>query len=282
MIKQRLLMNVLKKVFLYGAVALFVIFFIGPIVWMGISSISPLDELVDISSHLFPENPTWKSYIKLLGPEAKFTKALRNSTIIASLVVLVSLGIAIPAAYALSRFRFIGKETLGRLILGSQIIPAITLIIPLFIIMKTIHLLNNYLSLLIIYSVIISPYLIWLLRGFFDVIPIEIEEAALIDGCSHIKVLSKIVAPLVAPGLFACAVFAFLVSWGEFTLALILTSDYRAKTIPVAITELIGRHFMDYSSMCAGGIISLVIPAVIVLVFRRHLAAGLTGGAVKG
>jgi len=279
--KQRLLVDVLKKVLLYGVVALFLIFFIGPVWWMGVSSISPLEELVHVPPHLFPQDPTLKSYIKLLSPGANFIKALRNITIIASLAVLVSLGIAIPAAYALSRFRFIGKETLGRLILGTQIVPAIVLVIPLFIIMKTIHLLNNYLSLVIIYSVIISPYLTWILRGFFGRVPIEIEEAALIDGCSRTKMLSKIVVPLTAPGVLACALFGFVVSWGEFMLALILTSDYRAKTITVATTELIGRHHIEYNTMCAGGIISLLIPAVLTLVFHRYFVAGLTSGAVK-
>jgi multiple sugar transport system permease protein len=165
--------------------------------------------------------------------------------------------------------------------LFSYMLPPIMILVPLYTIMRDLRLMDTRLGLIIVYSALIMPFAVWILRGYFQSIPHELEDAARIDGCTRLGALIRVVLPLSAPGLVATALFCFLASWEEFLLALVFTSSPAAKTIPIAIAEFTGRHAIDYGMMAAGGVIAAIPPILMALVFQRYLISGLTSGAVK-
>jgi len=161
-------------------------------------------------------------------------------------------------------------------------IPVVALIIPLYILMNKIGLLNTKLSLILAYSSFTLPFVIWVMRGYFETIPVNLEDAAAIDGCSPLGILLRIALPLSAPGLVATGIFAFLTAWNEFFMALVFTSSYASKTVPVLISEFGGRYSIDYGLMGAATVIASVFPVSLALIFQKYIVRGLTSGAVKG
>jgi len=156
------------------------------------------------------------------------------------------------------------------------------ILVPVYTIIRDLKLMDTLQGLIIIYSALIMPFAVWIMRGYFLTIPRDLEDAARIDGCTRIGALIRVVIPLSAPGLVATSLFCFLLSWEEFLFALIFTSSPAAKTIPVAIAEFTGRHAIDYGMMATGGVIAAIPPVLIALLFQRYLVSGLTSGAVKG
>jgi multiple sugar transport system permease protein len=161
-------------------------------------------------------------------------------------------------------------------------IPEVSLIIPLFIVASSLDLINKPIVLIIAYMSFALPYAIWMMIAFFQTVPVELEEAARLDGCTRLGILWRVVMPISVPGLISTAMFIFLVAWDEFFYALIFTSTLAAKTVPVAIAEFIGRYAVNINGMMAGGILAALPPVILGLIFQRYIVSGMTAGAVKG
>jgi multiple sugar transport system permease protein len=270
-------------------VILVMVFIFLPVMWLIISSISTRSELLSVPLHWIPENPTLENYISILIPGRStsevartFKITLRNSLVVATTVTFISLLAGSLAAYALVRIRFRFSEILLIGIIGTRMIPEVSLVIPLYILATRIGIYNTPMVLMATYLCFSLPFAIWLLAAFFQTIPLELEDAARIDGCSRIRTLFQIILPISAPGLVSTALFVFLLAWDEFFFALIFTSTVAAKTVPVAIAEFTGRYVVDVTAMMTGGVLAAIPPVILALVFQRYIVSGLTAGAVKG
>ena len=278
------------RVILYFLVFLIVVGTVAPFAWMVISSISTKADLIQRPMRWFPENPTFENYsAMLLGTSSsttdaasQFLSALKNSCIVTFSVTAISLLVGLIAAYAFSRFRFRGRDTLLNATLFTQMIPAVAIIIPMYTIMVNLDLLDTKLSLIITYLAFVLPYLIWLLKGYIDGIPAELDEAAMIDGCSRVQSFFKVVLPVAGTGLAATVIFAFILSWNEFFYAVNFTSTTAAKTLPVLITEFSSKFGSNYILTCTAGVLTSLPPVLVALLFQRYIITGLSAGAVKG
>ena len=265
------------------------IFIFSPLLWLFTASLSTQVELFTVPPHWIPEHPTFQNYLDIFFPSQAassvprtFAVALLNSIKIASAVTIICILIGSLAAYALVRipFRFNRSIQLG--IIATRMIPEVSLVLPLFIIASSLQLINKPIVLIITYMSFALPYAIWLLAAYFQTVPIELEDAALLDGCSRLETLFRIVMPISVPGLVSTAMFVFLLAWDEFFYALIFTSTLAAKTVPVAIAEFVGRYVVNVNGMMAGGILAAIPPVLIALIFQRYIVSGMTAGAVKG
>lgn len=277
----------LERAFIYIAAIAVAIVILAPPLWLVISSISSPSELLSVPVHWIPKEPTFERYRQIFvatgsDSAAVFRRAMLNSFILASLVTTVCLTVGSLAAYSFARMRRVQHGKLIYILLLSYMLPPIILVVPLYTTMGNLGLTDTIAGLTLIYSALIMPFAVWILRGFFRTIPAELEEAAMTDGCSRLGALVRIILPLSVPGLVATGLFAFLLSWEEFFIALIFTSSPQAKTIPVAIAEFTGRHAIDFGMMATGGVVAAIPPLLIALIFQRYLISGLSSGAVKG
>lgn len=279
----------INLVLLVICVILVLLFIFLPVYWLVISSVSTRSELLSVPIHWIPENPSLQNYLSVLLPGSAKTEVartfkitLRNSLVIASSVTAISLVIGSLAAYALVRIRFRFYGVLLIFIIGTRMIPEVSLVIPLYILATRIGIYNTPIVLIAAYLCFALPFAIWLIAAFFQTIPLELEDAARIDGCSRLRTLFQIIMPISAPGLVSTALFVFLLSWDEFFFALIFTSTVAAKTVPVAIAEFTGRYVVDVTGMMTGGVLAAIPPVILALVFQRYIVSGLTAGAVKG
>ncbi len=266
---------------------LFFIFF--PLLWLFSASLSTQVELYSIPPHWIPQNPTFQNYLDIIFPSLAvsavprtFAAAILNSLKIASAVTLICIVIGGLAAYALVRIPFKFNRSIQIGLLGTRMIPEVSLIIPLFVIASSLELINKPIVLIIAYLSFALPYAIWMMAAFFQTVPIELEEAARLDGCSRLGILWRVVMPIAIPGLISTAMFTFLLAWDEFFYALIFTSTIAAKTAPVAIAEFVGRYAVNITGMMAGGILAALPPVILGLIFQRYIVSGMTAGAVKG
>lgn len=268
---------------------LVLLFIYIPVFYLVLTSISPRVELLSVPIHWIPQNPTLRNYQEILLPGESasevartFTITLRNSLAVASSVTLISLVVGSLAAYALSRIRVKFRGAVLLTIMGTRMIPEVSLVIPLYILAVKVGLYNKPQVLILTYLSFALPFAIWLMTSFFDSIPIELEDAARIDGASHLRTLLSIILPISAPGLVSTALFVFLTAWDEFFFALIFTSTVSAKTVPVAIAEFTGRYVVDVGGMMTGGVLATIPPVLMSLIFSRYIVSGLTAGAIKG
>lgn len=250
-----------------------------PILWVAVSSFKPEGDI--LAAGLIPRALTLEHYRAVLG-EAAFVRALGNSLIVGLASALIAVAVALPAAYALARFQFRGREQLGLLVLSTQMLPSVAILVPLVVIMRTLELSNTLTGLVITHLTLGLPIAVWMLRGYFDSIPRDLEEAAWIDGASQTQALLRIVLPLMAPAVVAVATFAFVLSWGEYVLALSLVSSTQSKTLPLALQALFDPYSFSWGQVMAGGVIIAVPAVALFLVFRRYLIGGLVSGGVKG
>jgi multiple sugar transport system permease protein len=252
-----------------------------------IASLSSQASLLKIPLSWIPSHLSFSRYQQIFtSPQGtifgNFRASLLNSLIIASATVAISITVGVFGAYAFARLRFRGQRGSLLLFLSTYMVPPIALVIPLYLIMVRLHLLNTRLGLIIVYCTFATPFVLWIMGNFFMTIPRELEDAALMDGCTRIEALFRVILPLARPGLLSTALFAFLIAWDEFLYALIFTSTTAAKTIPVAIAEFTGRYTTDFGLQAAGGILAAVPPVLIAVVFQRYIVGGLASGAVKG
>jgi multiple sugar transport system permease protein len=284
----------LRKLLLFLLTIPVYLFIFGPVVYLLLASVSTRSELLSVPIHWIPQNPTLKNYIAILTPGTAtsevaktFKITLKNSLVVAASVTVVSLLFGSLAAYALSRLRLPLRSALLLGIMGTRMIPEVSLVIPLYILAAQVRLfdkplLNTPYVLILTYLTFTLPFAIWLMAAFFDTIPIELEDAALIDGASRLRTLFAIILPISAPGLVSTALFVFLSAWDEFFFALIFTSTVAAKTVPVAIAEFTGRYVSDVGAMMTGGVLAAIPPVLLSLFFARYIVSGMTAGAVKG
>ena len=273
--------------FLLTIPVLLFIFF--PILWLFSASLSTQVELYTVPPHWIPQQPTFQNYLDIFFPSQAtsavprtFAAALLNSIKIASAVTVICIVLGSLAAYALVRIPFKHNRTIQIGILGTRMIPEMSLIIPLFIVASSLGLINKPIVLIVAYLSFALPYAIWMMAAFFQTVPVELEDAARIDGCSRLGILFKIIMPISTPGLISTAMFTFLLAWDEFFYALIFTSTLDAKTAPVAIAEFIGRYALNTTGMMAGGILAALPPVILAFIFQRYIVSGMTAGAVKG
>jgi multiple sugar transport system permease protein len=279
--------NLFERILTYAGAILVVLIVIAPPLWLFISSISTQTELLSAPVHWIPQDPTFERYRQIISATgsdaaAVFRRSMINSLTIASAVTAICVGFGSLAAYSFARMSFGRQGSLMYLMLFSYMLPPIMIMVPLYTIMRDLKLMDTLRGLVIVYSALIMPFAVWIMRGYFLTIPRDLEDAAMIDGCTRLGALFQVVLPLSAPGLVATSLFCFLASWEEFLLALVFTSSPNAKTIPVAIAEFTGRHAIDYGMMATGGVIAAIPPILIALLFQRYLINGLTSGAVKG
>ena len=278
--------SILEEILVHLAALVVALAVIAPPLWLFISSISTEADLLRIPLRWIPEHPTFDRYIQIFSATgsdaaAVFRQAMVNSFIVAAVVTGLCLVFGSLAAYSFARMSKAGHGPLINLMLFSYMLPPIMLVVPLYSIMANIGLTDSLGGLILIYSALIMPFSVWIMRGFFQSIPRELEEAAMIDGATRLGALIRVVIPISAPGLVATGLLCFLMSWEEFLIALIFTSSPNAKTIPVAIAEFTGRHSIDFGMMATGGIIAAIPAVLLAIVFQRYLVSGLTAGAVK-
>ncbi|MGB9669017.1 MAG: carbohydrate ABC transporter permease [Anaerolineales bacterium] len=223
--------------------------------------------------------PTWINYLKI-WQTAGFTLAFRNSVIVTLVGVLIALILGVPAAYAMNRISFYGKRALSVWLLLSYMLPEFLFIIPIYVLYQRIGLYDTQIGLALVYQVFLLPFTIWLLRGFFADVPIELEEAARIDGCSRIQTLTRIYLPLTSPGIAATAILTAIWVWNELTIALALTFD-SARTVTVAVAGFRGYASINWGSMTAASIVSIIPMFLFAAIAQRYIVEGLTLGAVK-
>ncbi len=281
--------KILNKLFLFFLTLPVLFFIFGPILWLVSASFSTQVELFSIPPHWIPQHPTLQNYLDIINPAQSassvpgmFATSILNSIKIASAVTLISIFIGSLAAYALVRIPFKFNHGLQIGLLGTRMIPEVSLIIPLFVIASSLELINKPIVLIITYLSFALPYAIWMMAAFFQTVPVELEEAARLDGCTRVGILWRVVMPIAVPGLISTAMFVFLLAWDEFFYALIFTSTLAAKTAPVAISEFVGRYVVNITGMMAGGIIAALPPVILGLIFQRYIVSGMTAGAVKG
>jgi multiple sugar transport system permease protein len=266
-----------KIIFVIITVIVFVIILFPPIMLFLTSIKNELDALAFPPKWIF--KPTYKNYVHIFKT-SPFFRYILNSLIVASLNTFIVLALGSLAAYGLARFKFKGAENLSFWILSIRMMPPVAAIIPLYIIMKNLRLLDTPWCLVLIYLTFNLPFTVWMMKGFFEDVPREIEESALIDGCSEFDVFRKIALPLVSPGLAATAILVFIFSWNEFLFALILTGT-RATTLPVGIILYMKETGINWGYMTAGGILALIPVVIFTTLVQKHLVKGLTLGALK-
>ena len=268
----------------YVVVAMALIFFLFPIVWIaGISLKLPADYLADPPIWI-PSEWTFRHYQSVMAERG--TLALTNSLVIAGCATLLSVAVGSLAAYSLARFNTGGRH-LGFWLLSQRMMPPVVLVIPIFLLMRELGRLHprlgidQHLPLIALYAVFNLPYVIWMMRSYISAIPVEIEESAMIDGSTRLGVLRRITLPLALPGLVATTVFAFIFAWTEFLFAVVLTRT-NAVTLPVVIAGFTGGQGSNWGRACALSVVATAPVFILVLLVQRHFVRGLTLGAVRG
>jgi multiple sugar transport system permease protein len=262
----------------------FVIFWsfisVVPLVWILSLSFESQTEWNAFPPHLIPAFPTWSNYINafLNSPVPIF---FMNTVIVTLISLTLSLLFGTMAAYVIARKEFPLKKAVFFSIISVRMIPALLSIIPLYVIMFKLGLINTYLSLIMAYMATGIPVVTWIMSGFFETVPKEIEEAALIDGCKPFQIFINVILPLVTPGISVSAIFVFVRIWNEYIMALTLTSTQEMRTLPVGIRIALGTRMADFGSMAAYSMIAIVPIVITFIVFQKKFVSGLTSGAIK-
>ncbi len=281
------------KAYLVGihlAAVLMAVVVLAPFAWLLISSISPPRELLSADPHWWPDAPTLERYRAIFASSdgsstnvaANFRQAMVNSFIVAALTTAISLVVGVLGGYAFARLRFRMRRTTLFMFVAVYMLPPIALVIPLYLGLATLGLLDTKTGLVFTYCSIVTPFCLWTMSNYYLSLPPDLEEAARVDGCTRLGALVRVILPLSRPGVLTTGMFGFLLAWDEFLFSLIFTSTTNAKTIPVAIAEFTGKYSSDFGLIAAGGVLATLPPLVLALVFQRYIAGGLISGAVKG
>jgi ABC-type glycerol-3-phosphate transport system permease component len=256
-----------------------VLVLLSPILWVMLASFKENTDIM--SGGFWPQRFTVEHYAAILQ-KRDFLIALRNSLIVGLAVGVTTVIIAIPAAHSLSRFQYRGRDSLGFLILATQMLPSIAVLVPLVVIIRALGMTNTLTALAFTHLALTLPVAVWMLKGYIDGVPPELEEASMMDGSSRLGAIMRITFPLIRPATVAVGTFSFVLSWGEFVLALALLSRNEVKTLPLALQTLFDPYTFSWGLVMAGGTI-IALPAIVLfLVFRNQLVGGLTAGGIKG
>lgn len=268
-----------RRIVLTVGVVVVLVFTLFPVFWMVTTA---LDGAADAGDRgLLPTEWTLDNFSFVLS-EGGFGRYLRNSLIVAFAVVLASAVLALLAAVAVTRFKFRLRTQMLVMILIVQMVPLEALVIPLFLQVRNLELLNTLIGLVVVYLAFSLPFAIWTLKAFVAAVPVELEEAAYLDGCSWWRMFRSVLLPLVAPGLVATSVFAFITAWNEFIFALTFMSDQQNYTVAVGLRRFFGQYGTDWGAVMAGSTL-ITLPVIVFFVLvQKRLTAGLVSGAVKG
>lgn len=282
---QRTVSRTSAQIMLYIIILFIMLFSLGPILWVLLTSLKPA-HLVATNPPVFFFKPTLIHYYDILtqqgqGAAFELWKYAINSIVTSLVSTVITVIVAIPAAYGLARLRFSGKFFFDLFILAARMLPPIGMVVPLFIFMYSLGLLDTKMSLILSYTALNVPLAVWMLRGFIEDIPIAVEEAAMADGCSRVQALFRILLPMMGSGLGATAAFIFFQSWNDYELALTLTGQ-KALTLPIAIKLFVTDEGIVWGAMSAASIVIIAPPLIMFLVSNKFIARGLTMGAVKG
>lgn len=267
-------------VFIYGALAVMIVYNLLPFFWMVISSFKSEMEVTLYPATLLPDVFTTAAYHKMWFQEG-FLLYFKNSLIVSLTTAVLSSLVGIFAGYGFSRFRFRGRLALMTMFLATQMIPGVLLVGPYFKMMTLTHLYDTLFGLILAQTSITLPFSVWMIKGYMDTVPIEIDQAAEVDGASRLQTMFYCVAPLVLPGLVATMIFAFLLSWGDLLWALCLISTPSKQTMTLGITQLVGQFRVFWSEIMAATVIASIIPATLYLFLQQYLVKGFTDAAVK-
>ncbi len=271
------------RVLLYVVLLVLLIYAFFPTFWLISTSIKPQLEAFQNPPTWWPHNPTLYSYQILPADQSGFVTYFKNSLIVGVFTTLLTLLAATPAGYVLSRFRFRGARALLLVILATQMFPYVTILISLYTLFRQLGMLNTYPALVLSFTTFSLPFSIWMIKGFCDTLPTELEDAARVDGLSRLGVLRVIVLPIIIPGVVAVGFFAFLNSWNELLFALTLTSSPGMRTIPPGFVLTYIGEFQDrWPDMMAASVVVALPIVVMFTLFQKQLVSGLTAGAVKG
>jgi multiple sugar transport system permease protein len=268
-------------------------FFLAPFSWLVLTSFLHEQDAMSVPPHLFPTRPTLDNYASFVMPSGTRSivgsraaentmPGILNSLLAATGTAALNLALGILAGYSFARLRFPGRTSVLFLYLGSRMVPGIALIVPLYLVIQRAGLLDNLLALVVTYLTFTLPFTVWLLKSYFQGIPRELGEAALMDGCGFWRMMGRVLLPAAAPGLVAAAMFAFMTAWNDYLFAVILTSSMAAKTVPVVVAGFATDVTTERTLMAAGGVLAVVPPLVLAFLCQRLIVQGLVSGAVRG
>ena len=285
---------------------IFLIYVLAPVAWLLSSSFQGEAEITSRPPHWIPRQPTLENFEAIFqARDKKVTYETRragdpatggyipstarelipsmwNSLVVAVAVVILNLVVGVPAAYAMAKIRFIGRSTSIYFMLTTRVIPDIALVVPFFLFIRTFGLLDHLGSLVITYLAITVPFSIFILVSYFESLPDELDKAARVDGCSRLQTLLRVYVPLAMPALVAVVLFTFLSSWNEFLLALMFTQTPASQTMPIVVASFASDFTISFAFINAAGVLAIVPPVLMAIIFERYIVSGLTAGAVKG
>ena len=279
-------MKIFKKVLYVFALLIFLIFYLGPFIWTFIISITPDSMVLEKSLNFLPDNTTLKNYLLLFDISSRQGKLLfsgmRNAIYASFVTIVLCIPMALLSAYALSRFKFFGKDFIKISLLITMAIPVMATIIPIYKMFMQLKLLNNMYALSLVYVTSYLPVIVWLMSNYFSSIPRDLDEAAMVDGCTKTEALIYVVLPLSYPIISSAVLIIFLSTWSQFQIPLILASNNDTKPIAIITSEFITKDTVHYGLTAAAGILAIIPPALLALVFRKFLVSGIMKGSVKG
>lgn len=270
------------KIVIYFTLAVFTLYCLFPFLWMVDTAFKPINEIRSSTPTFHIVNATLSNFQRVLFDTA-FLTFFRNSVIVAVSSTIFTMVVAIFAAYAMSRWgERKAVKTVSAALVASQMVPGVLLLLPLYMLMKNLNLLSSYGALILVYTTFMLPICVFMLKGYFDVIPVELEDAAEIDGCSLIGTIFRIVLPLSAPGMLSTWIFAFISAWNEFMFGYVLINDEAHRTLTPGIMLFKGLYATDWGGLMSAAVLAVLPVAVMFLYLQRFLIEGLSAGAVKG
>jgi multiple sugar transport system permease protein len=274
-------MILIEKTLIYFVIATYLFITLAPLLWVLSTSFKPNQEAISFPPKFLPDSPTFDNYLFVLT-DPKLVTSLINSLAVSLGSTGLSVVVSALGGYAFARFDFKGKNLLISIILGLFMIPVVINIIPLYILLANLGLLNSLLVLVLTFQILIIPLNIFLLKNYFETIPKELEEAALIDGCSKMRAFWHIIVPISMPGFLIAAILSFRFSWNEFVLPIVLSNRPDVMVFQVALYQFISLYRIDWGYLTAGINIALIPVVVLMLFFQKRMIRGLTLGAVRG
>ena len=273
--------NALRLTLTYITLMLFCVITVYPILQVVTISLRPEDQLLSTSLEIIPENASLDNYVRLFTDQP-FLVWMGNSIFVSGVVTLTGVVLAAMAGYAFSRFSFVGKKFGLLSLLTTQMFPATMLLLPLYIMLIKLRLINTYMGVIVIYTATALPFTIWTMKGYYDTIPTSLEEAARIDGCNQFQAFYKIILPLAAPALVITALFSFMTAWAEYIVAAQILQDSELWTLPLGLKSFEANMSTEWGLYGASSLIVTIPVVVLFLALSKYLVSGLTLGSVKG
>lgn len=270
-----------ERSLIYSVIAVYLFITLAPLMWVLSTSFKPNQEAISFPPKFLPDNPTLENYLFVLT-DPKLVLSLANSLLVSLVSTALSVTVSALGGYAFARYEFKGKNLMMSIILGLFMIPVVINIIPLYIMLANVGLLNSLLALVLTFQILIIPLNIFLLKNYFESLPKELEEAALIDGCSRLGALVRVTIPMSLPGFLIAAILSFRFSWNEFILPVVLSNKPDSMIFQVALYQFISLYRIDWGYLTAGINIALIPVVVLMLIFQKKMIRGLTLGAVRG